>query len=50
VLAELEEKGWMLREPAQRIWAGERHAEALTEGLDVQDTALVRRVLELVEV
>jgi hypothetical protein len=39
----------MLREPARRIWAGERDAQALTEGLDVQDSALVRRVLALLE-
>jgi hypothetical protein len=49
VLADLEEKGWMLRQPAQRIWAGERDPEALTAGLDDQDSALVRRVLELLE-
>jgi hypothetical protein len=48
-LAELEERGWMLREPAQRIWAGERDAEALTEEIDGDSAQLVRRVLELVE-
>lgn len=47
VLARLEEKGWMLREPVHRIWAGERDEAALTAGLDAQDTALVRRILEL---
>ncbi len=47
VLARLEENGWMLREPVRRIWAGERDEAALTAGLDAQDTALVRRILEL---
>jgi hypothetical protein len=49
LLARLEENGWMLSEPARRIWAGERDAAALTQGLDEQDSALVRRVLELLE-
>ena len=34
---------------AGQRWAGERDAAALTEGLDEQDSALVRRVLELLE-
>jgi hypothetical protein len=49
LLARLEENGWMLSDPVRRIWAGERDAAALTEGLDEQDSALVRRVLELLE-
>jgi len=49
VLAAWEQKGWRLTEAVHRIWAGERDAEALTAGLDTQDTALVRRVLELLE-
>ena len=49
VLADLEQKGWRLTEAAHRIWAGERDAKALTAGLDEQDSALVRRVLELLE-
>jgi hypothetical protein len=48
VLARLEENGWRLRDPARRLWAGERDPVALTAGLDDQDTALVRRILELV--
>lgn len=48
-LAELETKNWMLLAPARRIWAGERDAAMLTAGLDAQDAALVRRVLELLE-
>jgi uncharacterized protein with von Willebrand factor type A (vWA) domain len=45
VLAEIEEKGWMLREPVARIWAGEQDADALTADLDAQDAALVRVIL-----
>jgi len=47
VLADLEQKGWKLRQPVQRLWAGERDAEALTAGLDAQDGALVRQLLHL---
>jgi len=43
-----EQHGWHLRDVAHRIWAGERDGEALTAGLDEQDAALVRRVLELI--
>jgi hypothetical protein len=46
-LADLEQKGWRLTEAVHRIWAGERNAEVLTAGLDQQDSALVRRVLEI---
>ncbi len=46
-LAQVEENGWMLRDAAHRIWAGERDPAALTAGLDEQDSALVRRVLDL---
>jgi len=49
VLASLEEQGWMLTDAVRRVWAGERDAAALTEGLDEQDSALVRRVLQLLE-
>lgn len=49
VLTQLEEKGWRLTDPVHRIWAGERVAEALTAGLDEKDTAMVRRVLELLD-
>lgn len=47
LLPQLEENGWRIGGAVRRIWAGERDAEALTEGLDAQDSALVRRVLEL---
>jgi hypothetical protein len=48
-LAGMEGQGFHLREAAQRIWAGERDAAALTQGLDEIDSALVRRVLALLE-
>jgi hypothetical protein len=48
-LADLETKGWMLRQPVQRIWAGERDADVLTASLDAQDSALVRQLLQLLE-
>jgi len=47
LLAQLEQKGWMLRGPVQRLWSGERSADSLTAGLDPQDSALIRRLLEL---
>ena len=47
-LANLEEKGWHLAAPVQRIWNGERDITSLTEGWDGQDSALVKRVLEYV--
>ncbi|EFO80149.1 hypothetical protein OSCT_1989 [Oscillochloris trichoides DG-6] len=46
-LAQLEQNGWMLREPVERIWAGERDHAALVAGLDAQDTVLIERVLAL---
>jgi hypothetical protein len=46
-LTRLEEKDFHLREAVQRIWAGERDAAALCEGIDAIDSALVRRVLEV---
>jgi hypothetical protein len=47
-LRQLEQSGWMLRAPVERIWQGERNAAVLTQGLDAQDTALIERILELV--
>jgi hypothetical protein len=49
LLPQLEENGWMLREPTQRIWAGERDGDSLTADLDAQDAQLVRRILALLE-
>lgn len=48
-LPKFEEKGWHLTEPVRRIWEGERDPEALTEGLDAQDSRVVRRILELID-
>lgn len=48
LLAQLEQGGWMLREPVEHIWAGERDRAKLTAGLDILDTVLVTRILELV--
>jgi hypothetical protein len=49
LLPQLEEGGWHIGDAVRRIWAGEREAGTLTEGLDDQDAALVRRVLELLD-
>jgi hypothetical protein len=49
VLADMEQKGWKLTAAVQGIWNGERDAEALTAGLDAQDSALVRRLLEMLK-
>ncbi len=46
-LSSLEEKGWLLTAAVHRIWAGERDGDALTAGLDEQDSALIGHVLEL---
>ncbi len=46
VLAELEENGWMVRQPVQRLWTGERDAAALTAGLDAGPAALVRQLVQ----
>ena len=49
ILAQLQENGLMLTDAAHRIWAGERDAEALTAGLDDQDGAPVRNLLQRLE-
>lgn len=46
-LAALEESGWHPTAAVHRIWAGESDGDALAAGLDEQDSALIRRVLEL---
>jgi hypothetical protein len=46
-LAQMEQQGFHLRDAAARIWAGERDAAALTAGLDEIDSALVQRVLDI---
>jgi hypothetical protein len=47
-LAQLEQQGFMLRAPVQRLWAGAREPAVLTDGLDATDAALVQRVLALI--
>ena len=41
----LTSNGWRIVGPIQRIWAGERDAVLLTEGLDARHTLIVRAVL-----
>ena len=48
-LAQMEQQGFLLRAPVQRIWAGDRDTATLTAGLDATDSALVGRVLALLE-
>jgi hypothetical protein len=48
VLAQLEERRWNLQAAVRRIWAGECDDAALTAGLDEHDSALVRRILDLI--
>jgi hypothetical protein len=48
-LAQLEQRGFVLTNAVQRIWQGERDVDALTAGLDAVDSALVARVLEIME-
>lgn len=44
-----EETGWQFPQAVRRIWTGERELQALVEGMDEQDTALIRRVLEIIQ-
>ena len=48
-LASMEEHGWQLTDPVQRIWAGQRDAEKLTEDIDPNSVVLVQRILELLD-
>jgi tetratricopeptide (TPR) repeat protein len=48
-LEDLERKGWRVRRPVQKIWQGERRPGPLLYGLDPSDTALVQRVLNILE-
>ena len=43
---QLEQGGWRIVEPIQRIWAGERDETTLTAGLDDADTLIVREILK----
>jgi tetratricopeptide (TPR) repeat protein len=47
-LNELEDQGWMLREPVEQIWAGERNHMVLTAHLDEQDGLIIAQVLKLI--
>src|SRR5688572_2115095 len=44
----LEEHGWRITEAVRRIWAGERDWFSLMYGLDIQDSALLKRILDLI--
>jgi len=46
-LEELEQDGWMIRAPILHIWDGERNADKLTEGLDANSNAVIRRLLTI---
>ncbi|MEI8307724.1 MAG: tetratricopeptide repeat protein [Chloroflexales bacterium] len=48
-LEDLERKGWHVRRPVQKIWQGERHPGPLLYGLDPSDTALVQRILDILD-
>lgn len=46
-LDDLERKGWQIRKAVRQIWQGERRRQRLTYGLDEVDTAIVHRILDL---
>ncbi|MCX7789529.1 MAG: tetratricopeptide repeat protein [Chloroflexaceae bacterium] len=48
-LRDIERKGWRLRRAAERIWAGERSLDRLSEDLDDLDRALVERILAILD-
>lgn len=48
-LGALEADGFRLTEAVQALWRGERDPAALTAGLDQTDTALIQRVLALLD-
>ncbi len=45
---QLEQNGWRVPAPIRRIWAGERDAAALTQGLDPNSALIVSEVLRRV--
>ena len=45
----MEARGWHVREPVLRIWAGERDLAALTAGLDEADARFIGDVLEALD-
>jgi hypothetical protein len=48
-LPTLEGNGWRIFVSVKRIWAGVRDLSTLTAGLDSQDSALVYRILEIIQ-
>ncbi len=48
-LPKVEEVGWRLTDAVERIWAGERDAQALTADVDPNSGILIERILELIE-
>ena len=42
---QLEQGGWRIVEPIQRIWAGERDETTLTAGIDPNSALIVREIL-----
>jgi hypothetical protein len=49
LLPKLEASGWHLSEAVARIWRGERDLAQLMNGLDLQDSMLIQRMLEYIE-
>jgi hypothetical protein len=49
LLPQFEQANWRIADATRRIWAGERDAAALCEGIDPNSAMLVRRVLEVLE-
>jgi hypothetical protein len=49
LLPKLEESGWRLSGAVERIWRGERDLARLMDGLDLQDSMLIGRILEYIQ-
>lgn len=49
IFPQLEENGWHITGAVQQIWEGNRDAEFLCDGLEPQDSELVLRILDLIE-
>jgi hypothetical protein len=48
-LTSLEDGGFHISASVQRIWAGERDSNTLTNGLDAQESAIIHRILEIIQ-
>jgi hypothetical protein len=48
LLPKLEESGWQLTAAVERIWRGERDLAQLMNGLDLQDSILIQRILDYI--